>query len=102
MVKVNGQEAVVLLDSGCTTDALSLELVRTADLKVYKLVDQLGTKGSQSKINYGIKSTIKYGPIDAHHYFDVVNIDRYNIILGMVFMQKHGITLNFGMDQVRQ
>jgi predicted aspartyl protease len=67
MVKVNGQEAVALLDLGCTTDALSPELVRIAGLKVYKLTDQvpvqLGTRGSQSKINYGVRTTIKYGPV---------------------------------------
>jgi hypothetical protein len=106
MVKVNGQEAVALLDSGCMTDALPLELVRIAGLKVYELTDQvpvqLGTRGSQLKINYGVRTAIKYGPIDAGHYFDVVNIDRYNVILGMVFMRKHSITLNFGKDQVRQ
>jgi hypothetical protein len=33
MVKVNSQEAVALLDSGCTTDALSPELVRIAGIK---------------------------------------------------------------------
>ena len=28
MVKVNGQEAIALLDSGCTMDAISPEMVR--------------------------------------------------------------------------
>jgi Retroviral aspartyl protease len=106
MVKVNSQEAVALLDSGCTTDMLSQELVRIAGIKVYKLTDQvpiqLGTRGSQPKISYSIKTTIKYGPIDMDHYFNVVNIDRYDVILGMVFMRRHGIALNFGMNQVQQ
>ena len=69
MVKVNGQEAIVLLDSGCTTDAISPEMVRVTDLKVYELTEQvliqLGTRGSQSKINYGTKTCIKYGHVDA-------------------------------------
>jgi hypothetical protein len=81
------------------------ELVRVAGLKVYELKEQvpvqLGTKGSQYKINYGTKACIKYGPIDASHYFDMVNIDRYDVILGTVFMRKHRIVLNFGKDQVR-
>jgi hypothetical protein len=88
MVKINGQAAVALLDSGCTTDAMSPELVRVADLKVYKLAEQvpmqLGTRGSQAKINYGTKACIKYGHVDVQHYFDIVNIDRYNVILGTV------------------
>jgi hypothetical protein len=44
---------------------------------------------------------IKYGPIDVSHYFDMVNIDRYDVILGTVFMRKHGIMLDFGKDQVQ-
>jgi hypothetical protein len=104
MVTMSDQAVVALLDSGCTMDVLSPELVRVAGLKVYKLKEQvpvqLGTKGSQSKINYSTKTCIKYGPVDASHYFDMVNIDRYNVILGTVFMRKHGIVLDFGKDQV--
>jgi hypothetical protein len=91
---------------GCPMDTLSPELDRITGIKVYGLVDQvpvqLGTRGSQLKISYGIKTAIKYGPIDVDHYFDVVNIDRYDVILGMVFMRRHGITLNFSMNQVQQ
>ena len=69
------------------------------DLKVYELTEQmpiqLGTRGSQSKINYGTKMCIKYGHVNVCHYFDIVNIDRYDVILGMVFMRKHGIILDF-------
>ena len=105
MVKVNGQEAIMLLDSGCTTDAISPEMVRVADLKVYELMEQvpiqLGTRGSQSKINYGTKTCIKYGHVNARHYFDIVNINRYDVILGTVFMRKHGIILDFEQDKIR-
>jgi hypothetical protein len=104
MVKVNSQEAVALLNLGCMMDVLSPELVKIAGIKVYKLTDQvpiqLDTRGSQSKISYGIKTTIKYGPVDMDHYFDVVNIDRYDVILRTVFMRRHGSTLDFGMNQV--
>jgi hypothetical protein len=86
MVKLNGQAVVGLLDSGCTTDAVLPELVCIADLKVYELAEQvpmqLGMRGSQAKINYGMKACIKYGHIDVQHYFDIMNIDRYNVILG--------------------
>ncbi|KAF8222828.1 hypothetical protein L208DRAFT_1059114, partial [Tricholoma matsutake] len=105
MVKLNRQAAVVLLDLGCTTDAVSPELVCIADLNIYKLTEpvpvQLGTRGSQAKINYGTEVCIKYGHIDMKHYFDIVNIDRYNVILGMVFMRKHGIMLDFDKNKIR-
>jgi hypothetical protein len=104
MVKVNGQKAVALFDSGCTTDAISPELARIADLKVYELKEQvplqLGTKGSQSKINYGTKACIKYGPVETSQYLDIVNIDRYDVTLGTVFMRKHGIVLDFGRNRI--
>jgi hypothetical protein len=105
MVKIHGQAAVALLDSGCTTDAVSPELVRVAGLKVYELAEQvpmqLGTRGSQAKINYGTKACIKYGHVDVQHYFDIVNIDRYDVILGTVFMRKHGIMLGFDKNEIR-
>ena len=104
IVKVNGQEAIALLDLECTMDAISPEVVRVADLKVYKLMEQvpiqLGTRGSQSKINYGTKMCIKYGQVNMRHYFEIMNIDRYNVILGTVFMRKHGIILDFECDEV--
>jgi hypothetical protein len=105
MVKLNGQAGVALLDSGCTMDEMSPELVCITDLKVYKLAEQvpmqLGMRGSQVKINYGTKACIKYGHVDVQHYFDIVNIDRYDVILGTVFMRKHGIVLDFDKNKIR-
>jgi hypothetical protein len=105
MVKVNGQKAIALLDSGCTTDTVTPELTRITGLKIYELKEQvplqLGTRGSQSKINYGTKACIKYGPIEVNQYFDIVNIDRYDVTLGTIFMRKHGIILDFKRNQVR-
>jgi hypothetical protein len=50
IVKVNGQKAVALLDSGYTTDAVTPELTRITGLKIYELKEQvplqLGTRGS--------------------------------------------------------
>ena len=104
MMEINGQKAVALLDSGCTTDAVTPELTRIIGLKIYELKEQvllqLGTRGSQSKINYGTKACLKYGPIEACQYLDIVNIDRYDVTLGTVFMRKHGIMLDFKRNQV--
>jgi hypothetical protein len=105
MVKVNGQKAIALLDSECTTDAVTPELTRITRLKIYELKEQvplqLGTRGSQSKINYGTKACIKYGLIEVNQYFDIVNIDRYDVTLRTVFMRKHRIILDFKRNQVR-
>jgi len=105
MVEINGQEAVALLDSGCTMDAISPEMVQIVGLKVHQLTEQipiqLGTKGSKSQINHGTKACIKFRTVEMNHYFDVINIDRYDVIIGMVFMKQHGIMLDFEKDQVR-
>ena len=86
LVEIHRQSAVALLDSGCTTDAILPKLTNVARRKVRELMEQvplqLGTAGSRSKINYGVNSHIEYGPIKTDHYFDVINIDRYDIILG--------------------
>jgi len=89
MVKINGQEVIALLDSGCTTEAISVEMVQIVGLKVHQLTEQipiqLGTKGSKSWINHGTKVCIKIGTVDNYHYFNIININRYDIIIGTVF-----------------
>jgi len=86
-------------------EAISLEIVQIVGLKVHQLTEQipiqLGTKGSKSWINHGMKACIKIGTVDNYHYFDVMNIDRYDVIIGMVFIKQHGIVLDFEKDQVR-
>jgi hypothetical protein len=99
------QKAIALLDSECTTNAVTPELTRITGLKIYELKEQvplqLGIRRSQSKINYGTKVCIKYGLIKVNQYFDIVNINRYDVTLGTVFMRKHGIILDFKRNQVR-
>ncbi|OBZ73708.1 hypothetical protein A0H81_06573 [Grifola frondosa] len=56
---------------------------------------QLGTKGSRTRINYGARPRIVVGPVNTVHYLDVVDIDRYNLILGTVFCNTYGVSLNF-------
>jgi len=66
-------------------------------LKVHQLTEQipiqLGTKGSKSQINHGMKVCIKIGTVENYHYF--------NVIIGTVFMKQHRIMLDFKKDQVR-
>ena len=104
-MKVNGLEALVLLDSGCTSDSISPEFANVANIKVHELEEQvplqLGTVGSRSKINYGLEADFEIGQVKGRYYFDVVNIDRYDLILGTLFMRRHGFILDFDKDEVR-
>jgi len=47
------------------------------------MLKDISTAGSRSKINYGVNTHIVYGPIKTDHYFDVINIDRYDAILAL-------------------
>ncbi|KAH7918008.1 hypothetical protein BV22DRAFT_986414, partial [Leucogyrophana mollusca] len=38
---------------------------------------------------------LKFAGVHADTYIDVVNMDRYNAILGARFMHEHGIRLDF-------
>jgi hypothetical protein len=103
-ININGLTAVAMFDSGSTADAVSPEFARVANLKVFALEEpipiQLGCKGSRSKIVYGTRGHIQYHGIDEEYYFDVVNIDRYDAIIGIGFMRKFGIKLDPETDTI--
>ncbi|KAF8222097.1 hypothetical protein L208DRAFT_1324353 [Tricholoma matsutake] len=103
-MKIHGLEANVLLDSGYTSDSMSPEFTVSANLKVHKLEEpiplQLGMVGSRSKINFGLFSEFELQGIQGEHYFNVVNLNRYDVIIRTVFMRKHGIILDFECDEV--
>ena len=46
-------------------------------------------------INYRTHATIKIGCKIVKEYFDIVNIEHYNTILGTPFLIKMGIVLDF-------
>ena len=48
---------------------------------------QLVVMDSKSIINYGTNMTIKITSEESKEYFDIVNIDYYNAILGTPFLR---------------
>jgi hypothetical protein len=103
LVRVNNIEAYALLDSGSTTVSITQDFTQVAKLRVQELANpvplQLGTVGSCSMINFGAKAHLQVGPInDNDVYLDIINIDRYDMIIGTPFMHKHGLVLDFGMN----
>ena len=56
---------------------------------------QLAVTGSKSVINYGTNVTIKYEGRELKEYFNIINIDHYDAILGTPFLRKHKVIINF-------
>ena len=46
-------------------------------------------------INYSVNATIKYEGRESKEYFDIINIDYYDAILGTPFLRKHEVIINF-------
>ncbi|KAK1224553.1 hypothetical protein PQX77_012532 [Marasmius sp. AFHP31] len=105
LIIINGKPALTLFDSGCTLECISPGFARVANVKVHQLAKQhslqLGTVGSRAKFNYGTIVDTQYDQIKEKTYFDVVNIDRYDAIVGTYFMQKNGVSLDFENDTIQ-
>jgi len=103
-VNINGTKAYTLFNSGSTTDAVTPDFTRVAELTVKELAKpvtlQLGCSGSRSKVNFATVSSIEFGSIDVDMYLDIANLDKYDTILGTPFMRKHGISLNFETQEI--
>ena len=98
LTKINGFLALTLADSACTTDTVSLDFARVSGLGAEALEKeiplQLGTAGSRSVINCEAYAAWEIGHrYIVENYFDVINIDRYDAIIGTIAMRKYNIIL---------
>ena len=55
----------------------------------------MAVTGSKSVINHGVNVTIKYEGRESKEYFDIINIDYYDAILGTPFLRKHKVIIDF-------
>ncbi|KAK0430216.1 hypothetical protein EV421DRAFT_1670374, partial [Armillaria borealis] len=98
-LKVNGLTVLALWDTGSTSTAMSPNCTDLSKAIVFNLTApvtlQLGTIGSQSKINFGTKSKVEMPGYTGPEYFDMVNIDRYEVLIGTLFMHRHKVVLDF-------
>ena len=99
LIDISGHKALTLMDSGCTIEVLSPTHIQLTNGKIHQLTDQhslqLGTVGSHAKFNYGMTMQMAYSGICEDVYYDIINIDRYDAIMGTQFMHRHGIQLDF-------
>jgi hypothetical protein len=61
---------------------------------------QLGTIGSCVTINFGMEVKVETPGAEDVIYVDIVNFDCYDMIIGMPFMCKNKVLLDFEKNQV--
>jgi hypothetical protein len=97
-LNINGLDAITMLDTGSSMDAITPEFAELSNQKVFEFTDpmaiQLGCKGSRSKVNFGSEGHLKFETINAPHYWDIVNLDKYDAILGLPAMRKFFIAVD--------
>jgi len=60
---------------------------------------QMATIGSKTSPKRGVWLTIQGTHITDKSYFNIANIDNYNIILGTPFMEQHSMIMGFGKNR---
>jgi hypothetical protein len=99
LLDIGGVRADVLIDCGSTTDMMTPQFARIAQTESVELEVQMGlrlaVKGSQSKLNYGTWADVTFGHIKTSNYFDLVNLDRHDVVLGTPFLWTHRIHIGF-------
>ncbi|PBK65446.1 hypothetical protein ARMSODRAFT_891861 [Armillaria solidipes] len=98
-IDVNGMSALALWDSGSTSTVMSPHFANVSKTLVFNLNEpvtlQLGMVGSRSKINFGTMANITIARLNPTEYIDVVNIDRYDMLIGTPFMHQYQVILDF-------
>ena len=100
--EIGGVKAHCPIDSGCKGVIISPEFTRAAKIKTFALEKTIGihlaVTGSKSIIKYGTNTIIKINGNEPKEYFDVVNINYYDAILGTPFLKKYEVIINFIQD----
>jgi hypothetical protein len=105
LVTINGVKAYTCWDSGSELDAISPDFLRALGIKPRPrestLKIRLGTKGSKSATSYEVRQTLGFEPSKIEHPLDVVNLDRWDLILGNVFCNMYGVVLDYNTRTIR-
>ncbi|KAL7279389.1 hypothetical protein ACG7TL_007230 [Trametes sanguinea] len=100
VVLINGQPVRALLDSGSLSDFMSAKLAHQLGIQAFELAKplpvHLAVQGSHAKVNSGCRASLEYQSIKSEHYFDIINLLNYDLILGTPFLFQHkvGLSLN--------
>ena len=97
--EIGRTKAHCLIDSGWEGIMLSPNFIKAAKIEPFPLDKPIGIQlaviGSKSVINFGVNATIKYEGRELKEYFNIINIDYYDAILGTPFLRKHKVIIDF-------
>ncbi|KAG6872090.1 hypothetical protein C0992_009871, partial [Termitomyces sp. T32_za158] len=103
-VEVNGHPAWTLWDSGSTTMGIMPQFVHVNAIRVHELTEplmlQLGTVGSCAVVQFGVEVKVKTSGQPTKEYVDIANFDHYDMIIGMPFMRRNKVSLDFVNNKV--
>ena len=101
-VEINGMRALTLFDSESTIDSIMPKfafVIKAQQIRLEEqVVLQLRCIESWLKISY---RTIDFGGVKDKLYFDLVNINQYDCIIGTSFMNMYSVCLNFSTHTIR-
>lgn len=104
VVRINGHPARALLDSGSLGDFISTTLAEQRRLNKVEFSKpiplELAAQGSRSKVIYGVKVSFQYQGIDCLKYFDLMNLARYDVVLGTPFLFQHKVLAGLNQSKV--
>ncbi|KIJ28845.1 hypothetical protein M422DRAFT_189230 [Sphaerobolus stellatus SS14] len=102
---IAGTKACCLLDSGCEGIMISSDFVKANKLPKFELekpvILQLACMGSKSTVQYELTAKILLSKEKYDEYFDITNVDYYDIILGTLFLHRFEILLDFKKNCVQ-
>ncbi|EJD34381.1 hypothetical protein AURDEDRAFT_176574 [Auricularia subglabra TFB-10046 SS5] len=99
-VRIGDLRAHALVDTGTDTEMISSDFAKVAGVKTFKLDNpvalQMACIGSRSRINFGARLDMQIGHVVIKNkYLDVVNLDRYDLVLGLPFLWQTKAVLDF-------
>ena len=104
ILKINGTDAFVCWDSGSELDAISPDFIRAAEIKTMAkespIKVHLATKGSTSTMLYEVDVNIDLGNTTIDHPLEVLNLDRWDMILGRYFCRCYNVHLDYESNTI--
>ena len=105
ILKINGTDAFVCWDSDSELDTISPDFVRAAGIKTMAKESPikvcLATKGSMSTTSYKVDVNIDLGNATINHPLEVLNLDRWDVILGGYFCRCYNVHLDYELNTIR-